>query len=264
MSHSFTIYIDESGDDGLRNFRRPGEHGGSSNWLIIGACFVRSSRDLELVALRDRIKVDCLPTKPGRPIHFKDMNHGQRRRACQIISGQPLRFACVIGLKNVAEARVFVEKNQLYFYLTRYLIERVSWFCRDNRPMVREGDGRAKIVFSRRGGLSYEGFRDYLVWLRDKCETTVHWPSIDIDAVEAMDHTKLAGLQIADCGVSAVAAAIEPDRYGNVEGAYLNEIAPNLYSRKGKVLSYGLKFLPSTEKLSLSSQQSAIFSSFEA
>ncbi len=263
MAHSYTIYIDESGDDGLERFRKPGCHGGASHWLVIGACLVRTSRDLELVSLRDRIKSECLPTKSGRAIHFKEMNHSQRRRACQLIAGQPLRFSCVLGLKNTEEASVFTEKNQLYFYLTRYLIERVSWFCRDSRPLVREGDGRAKIVFSRRGGLSYEGFKDYLVGLRDRSETTVHWPSIDIGSVEATDHSKLAGLQIADCGVSAVAAAIEPDRYGNVEGAYLAEIAPNLYRRKGKALSYGLKFLPNLDKSVLSPQQATIFSQFE-
>jgi Protein of unknown function (DUF3800) len=263
MAHSYTVYIDESGDDGLQNFRKPGAHGGASNWLVIGACLVRSSRDLELVSLRDRIKTECLPSKTGRAIHFKDMNHSQRRRACQLIAGQALRFSCVLGLKNADEAKVFVEKNQLYFYLTRYLIERVSWFCRDNRPVVREGDGRARIIFSRRGGLSYDGFKEYLVGLRDRNETTVHWPSIDIETVEATDHSKLAGLQIADCGVSAVASAIEQDRYGNVEGSYLGEIAPNLYRRGGKVMSYGLKFLPNLDKFSFSPQQSAAFDRFD-
>lgn len=260
MAHSFTIYIDESGDDGLQKFRKPGEHGGASNWLVIGACLVRTSRDLELVALRDQIKSECLPVKAGRSVHFKDMNHSQRRRASQMLSGQPIRFVCVLGLKNTSEAKVFVEKNQLYFYLTRYLIERVSWFCRDYRPLVREGDGRAKIIFSRRGGLNYDGFKTYLRELRDGAITTIHWPAIDIDAVDAMDHSKLAGLQIADCGVSAVAAAIEPDRYGNVEGAYLDAIAQNLYSRGGKTLSYGVKFLPNIDRVTLSLQQSAIFS----
>jgi hypothetical protein len=263
MSHSYTVYIDESGDDGLQNFREPGAHGGASNWLVIGACLVRSSRDLELVSLRDRIKADCLPTKKGRAVHFKDMNHNQRRRASQLISGQPLRFSCVLGLKNSDEAVVFREKNQLYFYLTRYLIERVSWFCRDNRPVVREGDGRAKLIFSRRGGLSYDGFKEYLVKLRDRNETTVHWPSIDIGSVEAKDHSTLAGLQIADCGVSAVAAAIEQDKYGNVERSYLDEIASNLYRRNGKVMSYGIKFLPSLDKLALTPQQSQIFSRYD-
>lgn len=257
MAHSFHVYIDESGDDGMANFRQVGSGGGSSHWLAVGACVVRTSRDLELVALRDRVKAECRPNSPKRDIHFKDFNHAQKRRACQIISGQPLRYSCVIGLKNTPNAETFTNKNQLYFYLTRFLIERVSWICRDKRRSVQEGNGMARITFSRRGGLSYDGFRDYLVHLRDNNETQIHWPVIDIQSVDAQDHSRLAALQIADCGVSAIAAAIEPDPYGNVEYAYLHELAGNIYNRKGNYLSYGLKTLPALDQAGLSAAQAA-------
>lgn len=262
MTHSFKVYIDESGDDGMSKFRRPGSGGGASNWLAVGACIVRASRDLELVSLRDQIKQECRPNTPRRDIHFKDFNHGQKRRACQIISGQPLRFSCVLGLKNTSDAQPFVGKNQLYFYLTRYLIERVSWLCRDKRRSVQEGDGRAKITFSRRGGLSYDGFKSYLKLLKERNETEIHWPVIDIDAVDAQDHSRVAALQIADCGVSAITAAIEPDLYGNIEASYLQELASNIYNRNGNYLSYGLKTLPPLDKANLTSAQAAAFKIF--
>lgn len=263
MGHSFNVYIDESGDDGMSNFRQAGgSGGGASHWLAVGACIVRSSRDLELVSLRDRIKNECRPNAPRRDIHFKDFGHSQKRRACQIIAGQPLRFSCVLGLKNTPNAATFVQKNQLYFYLTRYLIERVSWLCRDKRPSVQEGDGRAKITFSRRGGLSYDGFKEYLRYLKLSCETQIHWPVVDIDAVDAQDHSRLAALQIADCGVSAIAAALEPDPYGNVEYAYLHELSGNIYNRNGNYLSYGLKTLPPLEQTNLTQAQAAAFQRF--
>lgn len=263
MVHTFNVYIDESGDDGMMNFRGPGGGGGASNWLTVGACIVRSSRDLELVALRDRIKEECRPKSEKRDIHFKDFNHGQKRRACQIISGQPLRFSCVLGLKNTPQANGFVQKNQLYFYLTRYLMERVSWLCRDKRPSAPEGNGMAKITFSRRGGLSYEGFRDYLRRLKNNHDTQIHWPVIDIDAVDAQDHSRIAALQIADCGVSAITAAIEPDPYSNVEHTYLHELAGNIYNREGNFFSYGLKTLPALDQADLSPAQAACFQRFK-
>lgn len=262
MAHSFNVYIDESGDDGMAKFRQAGSSGGSSHWLTIGACVVRASRDLELVKIRDRIKDECAPGSPRRSVHFKDLNHAQRKRACQIIAGQPLRFSCVLGLKNTPEAASFTKKNQLYFYLTRFLIERVSWLCRDKRPSVPEGNGMAKITFSRRGGLSYDAFRDYLANLKDHHDTTIHWPVIDIDAVDAQDHSRLAALQIADCGVSAISAAIERDIYGNTEAGYLNEIAGNIYHRSGNYLSYGLKSLPALDAAGLSPSQEAAFKRF--
>lgn len=263
MAHSFNVYIDESGDDGLSKFREPGGGGGASHWLVIGACIVRTSRDLELVALRDEIKSECRPNTKGRSIHFKDMNHNQKRRACQLISGSPIRFSCVLGLKKAEEASVFCEKNQLYFYLTRYLIERVSWFCRDYRKVVKEGDGRARIIFSRRGGLNYNEFGSYLRKLKELGDTTIHWPAIDIDAVQAQDHSRLAGLQIADCGISAIAAAVEQDQYGNIESSYLHEIAGNIYHRQRNYLSYGLKFLPQIDKADLNGSQAEAFQRFK-
>lgn len=262
MSHSFNVYIDESGDDGMANFRQVGAGGGASHWLAVGACIVRASRDLELVALRDQIKNECRPNSHKRDIHFKDFNHNQKRRACQLIAGQPLRFSCVLGLKNTPNADKFVQKNQLYFYLTRFLIERVSWLCRDKRPSVPEGNGMARIIFSRRGGLSYDGFKVYLEHLKNNHETQIHWPVIDIDAVDAQDHSRLAALQIADCGVSAIAAALEPDLYGNVEYSYLHEIANNIHHRGGNYLSYGIKTLPALEQANLTQQQALGFQRF--
>jgi hypothetical protein len=252
MAYSYRVYIDESGDDGIRHFRSPGSGGGASHWLIIGACVVRANRDLELVAARDQIKRECKPKSQSRSIHFKDLNHSQRRRACQIVAEQPLRFTTVLGLKKTPRAERFSEKNQLYFYLTRYLLERVSWLCRDMRKRVPEGNGQAQIVFSRRGGMSYDSFKEYLRNLRRRDDVEIHWPSIDIEAVDAQDHSRLAGLQIADCGTSAIAAMIEPDRYGNVEGAYAAEIARKVYNRSGNYMSYGIKMLPRVEEADIS------------
>ena len=216
-----------------------------------------------MVALRDQIKLEWRAKSKGRSIHFQDLNHGQKRRACQLISGSPLRFSAVLGWKNTPDAAVFTERNQLYFYLTRDLIERVSWFCRDYRGQVREGDGKARITFSRRGSLSYDGFRSYRYRLREKETTSIHWPVIDIDAVDAADHSRLAALQIADCGTSAIAAAIEKDPYGNVEDAHLRQLSDNIYRRKGNYLSYGLKFLPTTGQANLNADQAGCFAPFE-
>lgn len=246
----------------MKNFREPGKDGGASQWLVVGACIVRASRDLELVRLRDEIRQACRPGSKRRDIHFKDFNHSQRRAACQVLARKALRFSCVLGLKNTPDASSFVDKNQLYFYLTRFLIERVSWFCRDHRSKVKEGDGRARIVFSRRGGMSYPDFQDYLRRLKHDHSTEIHWPVIDIDGVQAADHSRMAALQIADCGVSAVAAAIEPDKFGNVEGAYISELAQNIYNRRGNYLSYGLKSLPTLSSAPLSQSQAEIFRQF--
>ncbi len=256
--HSFIAYIDESGDDGFGNYRIPNQNGGASNFLVLTACVIRHSRRLDAVAWRDEIKSSTKKQNPGRSIHFAELNHGQKRAACGVIQDKPLRFASVIGHKPSLDETNFAEKNQLYFYLSRFLIERVSWLCRDLRRHVPEGDGRVKIVFSRRGGMSYPDFQTYMTLLRDGGEgNSVHWPIIDIPAIDAKDHSTDAGLQLADCGASATASAFEHDKYGNVESQYLHLIRNNIYARSNNFLSYGLKFHPAHEEIKMDGQQAA-------
>lgn len=253
--HSFVAYIDESGDDGLSKFRGGSQGGGASNFLAICACLLRMSNDLEAVQWRDEIRTGSGRSAKGKSIHFADFNHSQKRFACQILAQKPIRFTAAISHKPSIPSGHFKTKNSLYFYLTRYVIERISWFCRDMRPSVQEGDGRVKIVFSRRGGMSYEAFRSYLVLLKSDVENTVHWPVIDIDAIDAQDHSRRAGLQLADCGARAIAEGFEPDRYGNIESQYLELLLPRIYQRNGNFLSYGVKFLPNPTDIPFSPAQ---------
>lgn len=266
MTYSFIAYIDESGDDGISgNYREPGGRGGSSHWLTISASMWRYSRDLEAVQWRNEIR-DRLPNGiRNKPIHCKHFDHQKKVMACQLLATKPIRSICVMSNKPSIPQNVYNEKNQLYFYLSRYLLERISWFCRDTRPNVPEGDGRVKIIFSRRGGLSYEGFRDYLTKLRQANDPgiQINWPVIDISGIEAMDHSKRAGLQIADIVACSMTAGLEPDLYGNCEARYAELLRPIVYRRGRNFLSYGVKIVPRPEQLELSDQQKKFIGVFQ-
>lgn len=256
MTHSYVALIDESGDDGLGNFREPGQQGGSSSWLVISACLLRNSRELETVTWRDEIAA-LMPNKKGRSIHFATLSHGQKLMAAQKLAQKPIRAVSIVANKRVIPDGIYREKNQLYFYMTRYLIERISWLCRDMRSRVPEGDGRVKIVFSRRGGMSYPDFRAYLLRLRaaEDRQINIHWPVIDIDAISARDHSTSASLQLADTIASAFASAFEPDMYGNCESRYAEALKRVVYERRGNYLSYGLKLVPRIEDIPLTEDQ---------
>lgn len=253
--HSYIAYIDESGDDGFGKYRVPHGDGGASNWLVLSACIIRQSRRLEAVRWRDEIKTITGKKTAGRSIHFAEFNHAQKRAACNIISEKPVRFISVICYKPSLDAANFSNKNQLYFYLGRFLLERISWFCRDNRRNVPEGNGQVKVVFSRRGGMSYPEFKLYMTKLKEAGKSKAHWPLIDIEAIEAKDHSRDAGLQLADCGASATASAFECDKFGNVESQYLHTLRERVYSRNTNYLSYGLKFYPGLDEVVLDTQQ---------
>lgn len=259
MAHSFIAYVDESGDDGLPGtYRTAGHQGGSSNWLTISASLWRHSRDLEAVQWRDEIH-HRLPEqmRKKRELHCLKLNHQQRLMACQVLAEKPIRSICVMANKPVIQRDIYTQKNQLYFYMSRYLIERISWFCRDMRRDVPEGDGRVKIVFSRRGGLSYGGFRAYLTRLKnaDQEGIRVHWNVIDIEGIEARDHSSKAGLQIADLIAMCMTVGLEPDAYGNCELRYARVLRPLLYHRGGNYLSYGVKLVPRPSQIPLTEQQ---------
>lgn len=258
MAHSFIAYVDESGDDGLnRRFRTPGRQGGSSNWLTISASIWRLSRDLESIQWRDEIRNQLPVQMRTKALHCLDLNHQQRVMACQALSVKPLRSICVMANKLVIRPNIYTQKNQLYFYMSRYLMERISWFCRDKRRDVPEGDGRVKVVFSRRGGLSYDDFRAYLTRLKtgDQNGIQIHWNVIDIDGIEALDHSTRAGLQIADLVAYCITAGLEPDAYGNCELRYTQLLRPVVYQHRGNILSYGIKLVPRSDQIPLIAQQ---------
>ncbi|WEK04260.1 MAG: DUF3800 domain-containing protein [Candidatus Devosia phytovorans] len=257
MTHSYVAFIDESGDDGLKvPFREVGGRGGSSRWLVISACLFRQQHSLSAVRWRDEIN-ERMPDRQSRQLHFAKLNHGQKVAAVQTLAAKPVRAISIIAAKEPIPAEIYTDTNQLYFYMTRYLIERISWLCRDYRPEVPEGDGRVAITFSRRGGMQYDSFRDYLRKLKtdQTGDIRIHWPVVDIDAVDAQDHDKSASLQLADIVASSFAAGFEPDRYGNCEPRYAEILKPITYHKGQNYLSYGVKLVPSHDHCGLNAQQ---------
>jgi hypothetical protein len=258
MAHSFIAYIDEAGDDGMTGkYRVAGRRGGSSHWLTIGATVWRLSRDLDAVGWAKGIIAQMPEQRRNQPLHFKDMEHPQRVMAISALTNQPMRCLAVFANKPVIPEGMYPDKNQLYHYMCRYLIERLSWLCRDMRPSVPEGDGKVKIIFSRRRAMNYDDFQGYVQKLKDMNaqDIRIHWPVIDIGGIEAHDHGTRFGLQIADLVVSGLSAALEPDLYGNVESRFAKMLRPHVYSRNGNYLSYGAKIVPSAESIPLNDQQ---------
>jgi len=267
MAHSFIAYIDEAGDDGLNpdKYRVPGRSGGSSHWLTIGATVWRLSRDLDAVRWAKEIRGRLPQQKAHKPLHYKDLDHAQRVMAITGLCGRPMRATAVIANKPIIPAGLYPQKHQLYHYLCRYLIERLSWLCRDMRPKVPEGDGRVKIVFSRRRAMNYDDFQAYIQRLKNAAdpEIRIHWPVIDIPAIEAEDHGNRFGLQIADLVISGLTAALEPDFYGNVEPRFARMLKPVIYHRGNNSLSYGTKVVPNAETIPLTDQQREFLAIFE-
>ncbi|MEP7292802.1 MAG: DUF3800 domain-containing protein, partial [Chloroflexota bacterium] len=171
MASSFVVYIDESGDEGFVF----NEGQGSSHWFVLSAVITRKTTDLETVKLVDSVR-QKLKRPDKEPLHFRKLKHEQRLPFVDEIAHAPLRVVSVLIHKpSIREQDNFRERFRLYFYGTRYLLERISWCCRDHRLTDDTGDGSAEIIFSNRGGMSYDELRDYIDKLKDQDNVTIDW-----------------------------------------------------------------------------------------
>jgi len=246
MKASFIAYVDESGDEGFV-FNADGS--GSSRWFVISAAVVRQSNDLQMVQCLKEVRA-LLKKEPKTPLHFVDLKHEQRVPYIRRVGELPIRTVSVLVYKPlIAEPEKFQNTSYLlYRYATRLLLERVSWLCRDQRRPG-EGDGFAEIIFSNRSNMSYEEIRAYLRLLLKQAEANpqqvqLDHTVIDPDRIRSVEHSKLAGLQVADAVASGFHFAVKVNRYGETETGYLPHLKRSIYRHKGETVGYGLKVWP--------------------
>lgn len=112
-----------------------------------------------------------------------------------------------------------------------------------------EGDGFAEIVFSNRSNMSYDDIRDYLRLLirqhdGDPQKVQIAPTVIDPERIRSVEHSKLAGLQVADAVASGLHFAVKVNRYGETETGYLPHLKKSLYRHQKTALGYGIKVWP--------------------
>lgn len=246
MKASFIAYVDESGDEGFV-FNPDGS--GSSRWFVLSAAVIRETNDLEMVRCLKEVRA-VLQKEPKTPLHFVDLKHEQRVPYIRRVGELPLRTVSVAIYKPlIREPEKFQNtKYLLYRYATRLLLERVSWLCRDQRR-AGEGDGFCEVIFSNRSNMSYEEIRDYLRLLLQQSEANPEQVQLDHtviapERIRAVEHSKLAGLQVADAVASGLHFALKVNRYGETETGYLPHLKKTIYRHKGETMGYGLKVWP--------------------
>ncbi len=241
----FRVYIDESGDEGFK-FAPNGSHDWSSLWFVISAVIVRTENEMEQVGVIDEIR-RRLGKDRGFSVHCREMKHEQKALCAELIGQRRFRTVSIAVYKPAISApESFNERYRLYFYATRYLLERVSWLCRDTRRVPTD---KAEIIFSNRAGMSYTELRDYFANLmrhhaNASLDVRIDWSVIDCDLIRAEQHKKLMGLQVADVVASATFSALHHNRLGLTETSYLRRLKGIVYKHKKLVSGYGLKIWP--------------------
>lgn len=246
---TFIAYIDESGDEGFRF----GE--GSSDWFVLAAVILRRSTDREMLKLidevRDRINEHRKPEHrmpPKKPLHFRNLKHEPRKYFVGQLGQADLRTACVMIHKPaLTSPENFNTKSRLYFYMVRMLVERISWYCRDNRRKDNDGDGSVRLVFSNRASLDYEALRDYLKYLENNRIALDYRADVKVirpDEMETYTHGRRVGLQLADAVASSFFYAVEPNAFGQTEDGYARLLLTRAYRHNRRLWGYGVKLMP--------------------
>lgn len=266
MQH-FTIYIDEAGDEGFGKLAA-GPIGGQSRWLVLGACIVSRENDLKLPHLRDEI-LSRFPLKKTKDLHFRELKHEQKIVVSQEISKFPIGTCVAMSHKVTIPGskyeKIFKQNGFLYNYLIRWLLERVTSVCfRRSHPDTCS----VKIVFSRRGGTNYQSMIEYFNLMKNGNEVIsparrIIWPIIDFDQIAVENHSKWAGLQIADCVTSAFFSGVEPNPYGNYEHEYARLLYPRVIKENGRALNCGVTAVPSRAASGLDKRQTEFFLIFQ-
>jgi hypothetical protein len=237
---SFVAFVDEAGDEGFKFAQ------GSSKWFVLGAVVVPAAEELQTVKLVDRVRVQ-LGWPPKKALHFRDLRHERRLVLVDRLSrANVATMAVLLDKTALTGAETVFPREKLYFYLAKFLLERISWYCRDCRTQFPGGDGTASVVFSNRAGMSYESLRSYLQLLQSMAHSStvgIDWSVIAPARIKASQHSKSMGLQLADAVAGSFWNAVNPNRLGFTEDRYARMLKPTVYKRSS-YLGYGIKLWP--------------------
>lgn len=212
---------------------------------MLGAIIVRESYDKTLPQVRDQI-LARFPEKKKRHLHWVNFNHEQRVVVMDDIAklrlGVCLALSHKVTIPGTRYATTFSQPQYLYNYLVRFLLERLIPAAQKAAP----GNARLKLVFSKKGGTNYQTMAEYLHKLASgadivKAPRHTNWGILDIDGIRVENHTKMAGLQLADCTTSAFFNALEPNRFDNYEPSYARKLIGKLVNPDGLTVVPNLK-----------------------
>lgn len=243
----FTAYIDESGCDGFNL------QAGTSEFLILGSVITRTANLKQFDEATS--EMNDLAAKPSdwRLRTFKKLNSAPSQRWLIAKGFSALRIqvvAVAIHKPSLREKGWKVDKDDLYFQASKFLLERISWSCRDAHAAQSAGpDPMVDVVFSKRGKLRYDRLAEYMARLKSDPKaygTNADWNHLDPQLVRAEPHSDSNACHIAtDHFVSAVGAALERKVHGMFDDRYVRIWGDKFYRPKQRVLNNGLKFWPS-------------------
>lgn len=246
-----TIYIDESGDTGVRVLRGPNKRG-SSEYFTMGAVAVQPATGIAARKLLLRLQDDFKKTRPWK--HATDLNHTQKLHFCRELSKLHIRYFGLISRKPTLGEyadRIDHDPHKFYNKCAKYLLEMIGGYLTSVSGKLTE----PRIVFEDRNH-DFDAMRRYLGKVK---ENPLHPKSRQLASInpfaiinESKSNEDL--LRLADLVSHAIYSCVNktPDNFEIVEPRYLEELSGRFAaSTSGSVLGIGLKCIHSVEDLEL-------------
>lgn len=274
MPVTFVAYIDESGDTGLEIVKKPDDPQGATEWLVLSAFVVKIEHDSKMVAWTQDVQAEFISKRTD--LHFNKLLDFKKGLVCTALAKKDCKsFVVMSNKKNIERYKNSrldpSNKSWIYWFLARLLLERVTEYCEGQTPLERRGIDKLRIIFSRRGGLRYIDFEEYLTKLYWQSRLgslvlsykDIKWSVIDWEEIRVLDHKERAGLQLADVVAGAFYQAVEQNRGGGeveCDPSHAKLLKPIIAARSsGWTIGYGLKTMPVPAAMNLAVAQRALF-----
>lgn len=225
-----TVYIDESGDLGCKKGTR---------WFVITAVIVEEEKESEASKIIERLKNEL----KVKEIHIKKIQDFYKRSfIAKELNNADFTYINVIADTSKLDLSKIDSANICYNYMCRYLLERVSWF-------LKEENRTADVVLSSRNEKRDNELIKYITEKLIPCKNEIKSEYFNNFYAELSQKSDL--LQLADVCATTTFLAHEEKEWGMTTPCFYNVLKGHLYRYNGEVLQYGMKYFSDEMKLEL-------------
>lgn len=223
-----TVYIDEAGDLGFNR---------GTQWFVLSAVIVDKEKENHvrntMAGIKRRLNI--------REIHMRDVkDFNKRTLIVKMLSNEEFCYANVIADTSKLNLIMSASSDTAYNYMCRMLLERVSWFLRDNNK-------KADIVLSARG-TSRDG--ELIEYIKERLipYETNHIDKNVFEKIKAKKAAEWDMLQLADVCATTMFWTHEKNGWGFRIPCFSKVFQDHLYRHNRRVDSYGIKYFDSAMK----------------
>ncbi|HEY8098518.1 MAG TPA: DUF3800 domain-containing protein, partial [Methylobacter sp.] len=255
----YIAYIDEAGDDGLRQIRGHGVRG-ASEWMVMSCVLIKSERENEVLGWVKDI-INNLNQHQLTQIHYYKLSYEKKIKVCEALASLNVRIFVLIshkrnmqGYKNIRAEKAKVNRTAwFYCWMSKLLLERITSYCGVRSLKDYEETRTIRFEFSDRGGVQIDDIKAYYKYIGDQSRLgllfndrfDLNWAVVDTTEMYQYPNNIRAGLQLADIAASSFYAGLEFAEDGTTKPEPPKLLFPRIcQDTKGSRYGFGVKLMP--------------------